>query len=111
MTAMRDVDNAPTTPATAERTMLVVTHQRDERLLSLLAGADTSALACLPADAASVLRHVAVDVVVILDDVSILDRALLEGELSAHTVVLATPAPVVPRPRRLSTVSPAFLAA
>ena len=108
---MRDVDTAPTTPATDERVMLVVTRHRDERLLSLLAGADTTALACSPTDAAAVLRHVAVDVVVILDDVSVLDRALLEGELPAHTVVLATPAPALPRPRRASTVSPVWLAA
>jgi hypothetical protein len=58
MTAMRDVDTAPM-PATDERTVLVVTHLRDERLLSLVAGS----------------------------------------------------APVLPRPRRLSTVAPAFLAA
>ena len=108
MTAMRDVDTAPPMPATDERTLLVVTHHRDERLLSLIAGADTIALACHPADASAVLRHVAVDVVVILDDVSVLDRALLEGDFSAHTVVLATPAPVVPMSRRSSTIAPSF---
>jgi hypothetical protein len=110
MSAMRDVDTAPT-PTTAERTLLVVTHHRDERLLSLIAGADTTALACTPADTAAILRHVAVDVVVILDDVSDLDRALLEGDLPAHTVVLATPAPVVPMSRRSSTIAPLSLAA
>jgi hypothetical protein len=103
------------TATTMPRTTLVVTHHRDDTLQRLAAGGDSAALVCAPGEAASVLGHVAVDLLMILDDVSILDRALLEGELTAATAVLATPS-VAPAPvarvRRASTwAAPLFAAA
>jgi hypothetical protein len=99
---MRDAD-FPAAPAAARpdlHTVLLVTRTTDAALASLLASTGSVAIVSSPADAASILQHVAVDIVMVLDDVSAADRTRLETRAGAATFVAGVPA-LAPIPRAL----------
>lgn len=109
---MRDADFPADSDAfmpAAIPTLLLVTEHGDAALAALLAGADTVAIVCAPADAASVLAHLAVDIIMVLDDVPATDRTRLEMRSGAATFVAGVPA-LASIPRALEFASDATVA-
>jgi hypothetical protein len=106
---MRDAD-FPADTATARpdlHTVLLVTRTTDAALASLLATAGSVAIVCAPADAASILQHVAVDIVMVLDDVTPADRTRLETRAGAATFIAGVPT-LAPLPRALEFAADSF---
>jgi hypothetical protein len=98
---MRDADFFPRTDDHGFRTLLLVSHHGDAGLTGLLAQASAAATVCTPADVATVLRHIAVDVIMVLDDVSAADRSRVDAEAASRSIQLVggLPATLSPSPR------------
>jgi hypothetical protein len=95
-------------------TLLLVTHLGDAALAALVADADAVAVVCTPAEADAILRHLAVEMVMILDDVAAADRIRIQTRAGAATFVFGAPsAPSAPEPahRRRPTTTLLSIAA
>jgi hypothetical protein len=84
-------DRSPTGSDLGFHTLLLVTHLGDVALASLVADADAVASICTPAEADAILRHVAVEMVMVLDDVAPADRFRIQTRAGAATFVFGAP--------------------
>lgn len=104
---MRDALLSTDSPSTGSdlgfHTLLLVTHLGDAALAALVADADAVAVVCTPTEADAILRHLAVEMVMILDDVGAADRMRIQARASSATFVFGAPSAPEPAHRRRAT--------